>query len=47
MKKIDIYGAGLSGLTAAINLVKDGYNLTVYEKEKKLVVQLLTHQVYT
>ena len=32
-KDIQIYGAGLSGLVAAINLVRDGYNVTVYEKE--------------
>ena len=36
MKKVDIYGAGISGLTAAINLVKDGYNVTVFEKEKEI-----------
>jgi len=36
MKNIEIYGAGLSGLTAAINLARDGYKVTVFEKEKTL-----------
>lgn len=36
MNNIQIYGAGLSGLTAAINLVKNGYTVTVYEKENKI-----------
>jgi len=35
-KIINIYGAGLSGLTAAINLARNGYNVTVYEKEKRI-----------
>jgi len=35
-KDIQIYGAGLSGLVSAINLVRNGYNITVYEKEKKI-----------
>ncbi|HUK84298.1 MAG TPA: NAD(P)-binding protein [Candidatus Acidoferrum sp.] len=34
MKKIIILGAGLSGLTAAINLAKSGYTVDVYEKNK-------------
>jgi flavin-dependent dehydrogenase len=34
MKKIKILGAGLSGLTAAINLAKSGYAVEVYEKNK-------------
>ncbi len=34
MKKIKILGAGLSGLTAAINLAKSGYTVDVYEKNK-------------
>lgn len=32
MKKIKILGAGLSGLTAAINLSKAGYDIEVFEK---------------
>ena len=32
---IHIYGAGLSGLTAAINLAREGYDVTVYEKEER------------
>lgn len=34
MKKIKILGAGLSGLTAAINLAKSGYTVDIYEKNK-------------
>lgn len=34
MKKIKILGAGISGLTAAINLAKAGYKVDVYEKNK-------------
>ncbi len=36
MKNIQIYGAGLSGLVAAINLVRNGYKVTVYEKENRI-----------
>ena len=35
-KDIQIHGAGLAGLTAAINLVRNGYNVTVYEKENRI-----------
>lgn len=34
MKKIKILGAGVSGLTAAINLAKAGYKVDVYELNK-------------
>jgi len=34
MKDIKILGAGLSGLTAAINLAEKGYKVDVYEKNK-------------
>lgn len=34
MQNIKILGAGLSGLTAAINLAKAGYEVDVYEKRK-------------
>jgi len=34
MKKINIFGAGIAGLTAAINIAKEGHNVIVYEKEK-------------
>ena len=34
MENIKILGAGLSGLTAAINLAKKGYEVSVYEKNK-------------
>jgi len=34
MKRIKILGAGLSGLTAAINLAKKGYKVDVYEKNE-------------
>jgi len=36
LKDVQIYGAGLSGLVSAINLVRDGYHVTVYEKEEKI-----------
>jgi flavin-dependent dehydrogenase len=35
-KDIHVYGAGLAGLTAAINLVRNEYNVTVYEKENRI-----------
>lgn len=34
MKTIKILGAGVSGLTAAINLAKAGYKVEVYERNK-------------
>jgi flavin-dependent dehydrogenase len=34
MKDIKILGAGLSGLTAAINLVRSGYRVDVYERNR-------------
>ena len=34
MKGIEILGAGLSGLTSAINLAKAGYKVDIYEKNK-------------
>ncbi len=46
-KEITIAGAGLSGLTAAINLVRAGYEVKIYEKndfigqQKEETVQLL------
>ena len=33
-KKVIIMGAGITGLTAAYKLSKDGYNVIVYEKDK-------------
>ena len=36
MKRVKIVGAGLAGLTAAINLAGEGYEVVVYEKEKKI-----------
>lgn len=35
-QKIAIIGGGPSGLTAAAFLAKEGYNVTIFEKEKKL-----------
>jgi flavin-dependent dehydrogenase len=34
-KEVKILGAGISGLTAAINLSKAGYNVIIYEKNKE------------
>jgi len=34
MKSIKILGAGISGLTAAINLARAGYKVDVYERNK-------------
>ena len=36
MKRVEIVGAGLAGLTAAINLAGEGREVVVYEKEKKI-----------
>lgn len=36
MKKVSIIGAGLSGLTASILLAKEGYEVAIYEKSKKV-----------
>lgn len=36
MTSIQIYGAGIAGLTAAINLAKNGYTVTVFEKEEHI-----------
>jgi len=36
MRDVSIYGAGLSGLTAAINLARQGYTVTVHEKEEQI-----------
>jgi flavin-dependent dehydrogenase len=36
IEKIKILGAGLSGLSTAINLVKKGYNIEVYEKRRRI-----------
>jgi indolepyruvate ferredoxin oxidoreductase, alpha subunit len=33
-KRIAVIGAGPAGLSAAYDLIRDGYNVTVYEKEK-------------
>jgi flavin-dependent dehydrogenase len=36
MKSAYIYGAGISGITAAINLAKEGYEVTIFEKEERI-----------
>ena len=33
-KHVTIYGAGMSGLVAAINLAREGYEVTVHDREK-------------
>ncbi|HOO74798.1 MAG TPA: oleate hydratase [Tepiditoga sp.] len=33
-KSIAIIGAGAAGLASAVRLLKDGYNVDIYEKEK-------------
>ena len=33
---VNIYGAGLSGLTASIILARKGYDVTIFEKEEKI-----------
>jgi len=42
-KEIQIYGAGLSGLVSAINLARNGHNVTVNEKEKRIGGALKCH----
>jgi len=39
MKRITILGAGLSGLTAAINLARKGYEVDVYERNEDVGVR--------
>ncbi len=34
MEPVNIYGAGMSGLIAAINLARDGYEVVVHDREK-------------
>ena len=41
MRQISILGAGPAGLTAAINLAKEGYKVTIFEK-RKLIPYVLT-----
>ncbi len=36
MKAVSIYGAGLAGLVAAVNLSREGYEVTVYEREPEI-----------
>ncbi|MBQ0137802.1 MAG: NAD(P)-binding protein [Kurthia sp.] len=36
MKKVSIVGSGLSGLAAAILLANEGYEVAIYEKERKI-----------
>ena len=42
-ESVAIIGSGPAGMTAAYNLVKMGYPVTVYEKEKKVGGMLRTH----
>ena len=34
MKKIAVIGAGVTGVTTAYKLLNNGYNVTVFEKER-------------
>jgi len=43
LKDVQIYGAGLSGLVSAIHLARKGYDVTIYEKEKKIGGNLHCH----
>lgn len=36
MKDVSIYGAGLAGLVAAVNLAREGLNVTIYEREDEI-----------
>ena len=38
MKNIIVAGAGHGGLTLACNLARNGYEVTVYEREKRRTV---------
>ncbi len=38
-----IYGAGLAGMVAAINLAREGYNVTVYDREPRIGGSALLH----
>ena len=42
-KNIQIFGAGLSGIVSAINLSRNGYNVTIYEKEKRIGGSIKCH----
>jgi len=42
-ESVAVIGSGPAGMTAAYNLVKMGYPVTVYEKEKKVGGMLRTH----
>ena len=35
MKKVVVAGAGIGGLSAAINLAKNGYDVTLYEQKQR------------
>lgn len=35
-KKVIIVGAGLGGVSAAISLAQEGYNVEIYEKNDKI-----------
>ena len=35
-KKVGVVGSGPAGLAAAVELLKEGYDVTVYERDEKL-----------
>jgi protoporphyrinogen oxidase len=34
--KVAVVGAGIMGLTAALELLKEGYNVTIFEKDDRV-----------
>ena len=48
-KQVAVIGAGLGGMSAAISLAQDGYDVTIYEKNEKVggKLNVLSEQGYT
>ena len=43
MKKIAVIGAGVTGITTAYQLMKKGYDVTVFDKQKYAATVSYTH----